>query len=327
MKKKLQLAAIRQHSPAILFLVQIVIALLFAIPAAEQAARSADQSSTVTVTTDQTPRLGKIYFDTPVADAQVGVLQQLPILVDTGGANINTVAFTISVPIDAVRLDSLDLTQSFCTIITQQTVSVNAGIVQFSCGTPNPGLRSQIGTVGVLEYKPLRSGAVIFHIDPTSASLLANDGHGSEVLRGVEDRSVIVASNGNTTVSGVHVPLVSKSHTISTTCSGKDTATFAWLRPAQTDHFEYDFNTNPDTLVRSTSTTDLEISLPTVPNTVQYFHVRAVINGEATPVSTYEISTCGTTEATSDTPLGTAENPVSHFFHTVWNKVSSLWNH
>jgi hypothetical protein len=324
MKSRIKLAAIRHHSPAILFLVQIVIALLFAIPAAEQAAYSAEQATSVTITTDQTARLGKIYFGTPTTDAAVGAKQSLPILVDTGGANINSLAFTITVPPDAVRLESLDLKLSFCTITTQQNLSAATGQLQFACGTPNPGLRSQIGSVGVLEYTPLRSGAAVFHIDPTSASLLANDGHGSEVLRNVEDKSVVVSGGSTTTTATLHIPLVSASHPTSTVCSREETATFSWLRPSQTDHFEYELNTSPQDITSPKSTTDTEMSLATAPGTTQYFHLRAVIAGTTTPISTLVISSCSTSAEVA-APAPTAQSPITTFFHNAWSSISSLW--
>lgn len=328
MKDMQRIGFFRQHAPAFLFLVQLLVALLFAIPAAERAAYSANQDQTVTVITSRSPRLGKIYFQKPTVAAAPQTLQRLSILVDTGGANINTVSLSLSVPPDAARLERLDLTSSFCTIITQNTLRAATGTAQLACGAPNPGLRTQIGTVAVLEYMPLRSGSVLFHLDQSASSLLTNDGFGSEALKSVEDLAVEVQGTGPTVpdFSTVHVPLISSTHALGSTCLRKEEASFEWLRPVNTDHFEYEFNTDPQQLTSPQATTDLEVTLLTQPGTTQYFHIRAVsASGARSLISTVAVSTCSgaaTNDQAVSPPTG---NPVVLFFQHVWEGVRSLW--
>ncbi len=104
---------------------------------------------------------------------------------------INAVQVDLGFETDKLSVEDISTDGSFATIFVQKEINNNAGFVRLSGGLPNPGYSSEQGFFGTVYFKAKAPGAVEVKYLPSSMAL-ANDGHGTNVLKELSSVSYLI---------------------------------------------------------------------------------------------------------------------------------------
>jgi hypothetical protein len=122
-----------------------------------------------------------LYFRPISGNISVGDIIQTDVLVDTKGANINASEATVAFPVDLLDVVSVSKTNSIFTMWVQEPSFSNlSGTVSFSGGLPTPGFTGSAGRVISVVFRAKKAGSSSLYF--SSASVLANDGMGTELI-------------------------------------------------------------------------------------------------------------------------------------------------
>jgi Cohesin domain len=135
-----------------------------------------------------------VLFVTPASiQAGAGDVVSATIRVSANGSAINTAGATIHFPPDLLTAESVDTSSSIFSLwVEQPTISNSAGTVTFMGGVPNPGYSGQNGAIATILFKARSQGSA--PITLSDASVLANDGQGTDVLTAYGNAAVTVGS-------------------------------------------------------------------------------------------------------------------------------------
>ncbi len=134
------------------------------------------------------PSTGKI---SPNGNITVGVY------VNSEGRSINNAEGTISFPADTVEVISLNRAGSILSIwVEEPNFSNDSGRISFNGGLPTPGYTGTSGKIFSVTFHAKKSGSALLSF--LAASVLANDGLGTNVLSGT--------GTGNYTIDGTKAP-------------------------------------------------------------------------------------------------------------------------
>ncbi len=228
------------------------------------------------------------------AEYKVGSTFKLSIYASSPDQALNTVAGSLTFPPSLLEVTSLSKDGSvFALWIREPTFSNTAGNVSFESVVLNPGYIGNGGKVLTVNFKVKAAGTAALGI--SGASILANDGLGTNILTGVSGASLsLIAADVATPVpvdpnagSKVDAPVVidpkapaapqitSSSHSDSNAWYESTSATFSWALPSDATGVSYLVDETPTTnpkelslgLVRSTS-------VDNITDGVHYFHLR-----------------------------------------------------
>ncbi len=116
----------------------------------------------------------------------VGDLFSVVIYVDTGTQPINAVTGQLTFDNSKLEVVSVSSSKSILTLWPQEPgFSNGTGSITFSGGLPSPGFFGKNGTILRITFRPKNVGTA--NIKFSSASLLANDGQGTNVIVDLED--------------------------------------------------------------------------------------------------------------------------------------------
>ena len=114
----------------------------------------------------------------PVA---VGESFTIELRVKTSGTAINAMGFTLNYNPLYVEVDTMTTENSFCTFYLDNTFDNQKGTVKVSCGMPNPGFLGDTLAVRLTARGRIAGNPAIV-ADPSTVSILANDGKGSNIV-------------------------------------------------------------------------------------------------------------------------------------------------
>ncbi len=161
------------------------------------------------------------------------------IVVSSADQAMNAVSGTLSFSSDILTLLSVSKAGSIVTIwATEPEFSNTSGTASFEGIVPNPGFTGSSGKVLTFSFRAKKAGTATLSF--SSASVLANDGQGTEILGGTNGASVSVSS-GSLPPAPAPAPVVAESsaltitsstHPIQTNWYADDSPQFAWNLPA-----------------------------------------------------------------------------------------------
>jgi hypothetical protein len=141
----------------------------------------------------------------------IGQTLTLTVYVGSGQQAINAVSGAVSFPSDKMQLISIGKAGSIITFWTQEPSFSNAsGKAQFEGVAYNPGYTGPAGSIVTLTFKVKAAGSATLSF--SAASVLANDGQGTNVLDSTKDVTLLLKGGEQETpvetASGPHTPRV-----------------------------------------------------------------------------------------------------------------------
>ncbi|CAN5131280.1 hypothetical protein BH11PAT3_BH11PAT3_3320 [soil metagenome] len=118
----------------------------------------------------------------------VGKIFSVNVYVSSVNQAVNAVSGTVSFPADKLQVVSVSKAGSILTLwVTDPTFSNSVGTVDFEGVAPNPGFQGSFGRVMTISFRVVASGNA--PVKFSSASVLANDGNGTNILRNTNSGS------------------------------------------------------------------------------------------------------------------------------------------
>ncbi len=124
------------------------------------------------------------------ASVASGSTIRFSILINSGGVAINNASASISFPTDKLEVVSISKGSVFSLWAEEPTTSKSAGVITFNGGVPTPGYSGSGGTVISINARAKAVGQASLSF--SSASILANDGLGTNVLSGTTGRTITI---------------------------------------------------------------------------------------------------------------------------------------
>ncbi len=106
---------------------------------------------------------------------------------------INVVQTDLSFNPDKVFVVEISTKDSFANLFIQKEINNDIGYARLTGGLPNPGYSSDRGFFGTVYFKGLTPGLVKIDFLPSSM-ILANDGHGTNILTEIKSVSYLILS-------------------------------------------------------------------------------------------------------------------------------------
>jgi len=234
-------------------------------------------------------------FLSPVSGSYtVGDSFSVGVYVNSDGQAINSAQATLSFPNDILQVTGVSSSGIFTMWIpTEPTYSNNSGTVSFSGGVPN-GYTGAAGSIITISFQAKVAGTASVTIG--SASVLANDGFGTNVLTGLGNGSytVTVAEPEPEPEPELELP---NAPTITSPTHGEQSlwyphadSTFEWNQQSGVVGFSYEFDDESDTTPdQIRDTTDTTVSFTGTDDGVWYFHARAQNQDGWGPVGHYKV--------------------------------------
>ncbi|HAG27196.1 TPA: hypothetical protein DCG61_00215 [Patescibacteria group bacterium] len=215
----------------------------------------------------------------------VGTTFEVSVLLDTKGQTINAVQMELSYPPDRLQLVSPSAGNSVIQIYTTPPrYDNNQGRVEIIGGIPN-GINVNNGLVTKLTFRVRSVGPASLRFTGQSQILL-NDGRGTNVLDntfGATYNLVLPPQQGPIVVSDTHPD--------QEIWYRERRVNLQWdigLPPA--DGYSYTISSNPDDVPDDISdTSDTRITYNSVPEGINYFHIKALRDGRWGGVSHYSL--------------------------------------
>lgn len=132
------------------------------------------------------------YYVPPPNSFIVGQTVPVELWVKSGKKPINAVSALIRFNPSQVEIITMSTEKSFCTFYPRNNFNNFRGIVEISCGTPNPGFSGESVLVR-LNVRAKVAGRITFDLDDAKSKILANDGKGSNMIGSMPDQLVLSA--------------------------------------------------------------------------------------------------------------------------------------
>ncbi len=213
----------------------------------------------------------------------VGTTFDVSVIVDTKGQEINAVQVNLAFPADKLQLVSPSTGSSIISIYTTPPKYDNAtGRIEIIGGIPN-GINVSSGLITKLTFRVKGIGTAALRFNGESQVLL-NDGRGTNVLDntfGASFKLELPPQQGPIVISDTHPDQESWYR--------NSNVNLQWdvgLPPA--DNYSYSISDNPSDVPDDTpETNNTSVSYKSVPDGINYFHIKAFRNGRWGGVSHY----------------------------------------
>jgi hypothetical protein len=197
-----------------------------------------------------------------------GNIVTVRVVVNSSDQAINSAEGVVSFPVDFLKVVSLDTGNSlFPFWIQAPSFSNGQGTITFNGGLPSPGFTGTGGTIVAITFQAKKSGTATISVG--NASVLANDGLGTDVLQGTNTATLTIEN----------LPAPSPVTTVKTTNP----------KPASSPAVD---SANP--VVEATSTPILPVSPPTIESYThslvagQQFVLSGIVDAETNDVLLFE---------------------------------------
>ncbi|MFA6098040.1 MAG: carboxypeptidase regulatory-like domain-containing protein [Patescibacteria group bacterium] len=226
-----------------------------------------------------------LYLSPASASHTVGDSFNVTVGVNTANAAINSAMATVSFTNDLLEVTSVSQTGIFSLWPVTPSYSNGSGTVSFAGGLPNPGYNGSSGTIISISFKAKAVGTARASIG--SASVLANDGFGTNVLTS--------SGSGTYTITAAAQPkpepepepqpelkfpdvpkITSSTHPEQVFWYSNNNPSFTWNKQEGVVGFSYAFDDSSGTVPdKNRDSTSNSISYTSTGDGVWYFHVRA----------------------------------------------------
>ena len=221
-------------------------------------------------------------FLSPSSESRVvGDSFSVSVRVNTGGVAINSAQATLSFSNDLLEVTSLLQSGVFSLWPVNPSFSNGGGTVSFAGGLPSPGYTGSSGTIILITFQAKAAGTASVSIG--SASVLANDGFGTDVLTSVGSGYYTITEAGEAPPPPPEDKIVPRAPIISSTTHPEQILWYAlpdpeftWTNQVGVTGFSIAYDdqesTVPDTI---RDTTEAKQSYTGIGDGQFYFHVRA----------------------------------------------------
>lgn len=114
----------------------------------------------------------------------------IEVIVDPNENNINTISLNLKYSTSTLELINTNLENSFCSLLIENTNNNITGVINISCGKPDPGTSIE-SIVSELYFKKINQGWASITIDQNSL-VLANDGFGTNILNEISSKNFLI---------------------------------------------------------------------------------------------------------------------------------------
>jgi len=113
----------------------------------------------------------------------------LNILTNNNEKIYNAISIQVKYPPEKLTIDSINYEDSFCEIMVNEEINSEKGILNISCGNPEPKSATTTNLFRI-NFNKIESGWA--EISLNSSEILAHDGLGTNVLRATEDHNFYI---------------------------------------------------------------------------------------------------------------------------------------
>ncbi len=256
-----------------------------------------------------------LYLAPPDGAHVVGDSFSVSVGVNSGGTAINSAQATISFPTNLLTVTNVSQNGVFSLWPVSPTYSNESGTVTFAGGLPNPGYNGSSGTIITITFQGTAAGTADVNIG--SATVLANDGFGTNVFDGASGGSYVISAAPEP--EELELPaaptITSTTHPEQALWYNVSDSAFSWNRENGVTGFSYVYDDQPATVPDQVrDTTDAGVSFAGTGDGTWYFHVRAQnsdgwgpaahyqVNIDATPPAAFSIDLLDGKRTTDTTP-------------------------
>ncbi|MDD5039662.1 MAG: carboxypeptidase regulatory-like domain-containing protein [Patescibacteria group bacterium] len=240
-----------------------------------------------------------LYLAPSSASPTVGGSFNVSVGVNTAGVAINSAQATVTYPNDILEVTAISQAGVFSLWPVTPSYSNASGTITFAGGVPNPGYTGSGGGIITITFHALVAGTA--NVTIGSASVLANDGLGTNVLTGSAGGTYTVSEPGEPPPppppppeEEKHLPvaptITSPTHPEQALWYAVADSTFEWTQQSGVTGFSYAFDdqasTTPDTI---RDTTGRSSSYTETGDGTWYFHVRAENEDGWGPAGHYKV--------------------------------------
>ncbi|MBP6859446.1 MAG: hypothetical protein KBC69_02405 [Candidatus Magasanikbacteria bacterium] len=241
-------------------------------------------------------RAATLYFSPDSGTKQVGKNFSISIFVSASDQSMNAASGELDIPTDKLEVVSVSKSGSIFSLWAQEP-SFSAGSVNFEGVVLNPGYTGSAGKIITVTLKAKAAGQATIRL--SSGSVLANDGNGTNILKGLGSANFVLTDPGSINddvVSPPEVNTIPNAPKVSSIncpppdgwCAGNDPK-FSWILPPGTTGVsilgDHNPNTNPGTksdgVMSSYTYSDVEEGS-------WYFHIRVRNSSGWGPVTHYQ---------------------------------------
>ncbi len=222
----------------------------------------------------QNPPQAKLFLSPSAGSFLVGSTLDVSIVVDTGGAAINTVKVDLKFTPDMLQVVSPSSGKSFVSLwLDQPNYSNRDGTIHFIGSTPE-GITTSNGIVSTITFRVIKLGEANIKI-LSSSSVLAHDGKGTQLLSKTIDAWYTLVPKPS---SGPNV--FSQTHPDETLWYNNNNSIISWEREQGVSDFSFVLDnfhkTVPDNISDSKETTQAYENLA---DGLWYFHIKSEKGG------------------------------------------------
>ena len=221
----------------------------------------------------------------------VGQTKNVSLILNSGGQAVNSSQATINFPTDKLSVTKISRGGLFTFWPVEPNFSNSAGTISYAGGLPDPGYSGSGATILTITFKAKAEGVAKVTIG--GASILANDGKGTNVLGGTGSGTFTIIASTPTTekpekpsatptttpaeikpINKAVIAISSKTHPDFNTWYQSGDLELIWSRPVGITKFSYILDQTAETIPDTTPDEDtLEQKYPQLASGVWYFHV------------------------------------------------------
>ncbi len=228
------------------------------------------------------------------ATVNVGQTVSMSVIIASSDQAANAVSGNLSFPANKLQVVSVSKANSILSLwVEEPSFSNSAGTVTFQGVVPNPGFQSGRGTVLTVVFKAIAAGPA--NVSFSQASVLANDGSGSDILSDFQGASINVSGQAQEqTIVESKVPssdpsvinITSKTHPAVNKWYSLKNAELSWNLPSGVSSSRYSFD--KDSSVKPTTVNTPAIQSKTFENLEEgLWYFRLQTKKDTTWSSTY----------------------------------------
>lgn len=195
-----------------------------------------------------------LYFSPDSGTKQVGKNFSVSVFVSASDQSMNAASGELVIPTDKLEVVSISKSGSIFSLWAQEP-SFSAGSVNFEGVVLNPGYSGSAGKIITVTLRAVAAGQATIRL--SSGSVLANDGNGTNILKGLGSASFILSDAGSTNTETAPLPETSSvpaaPKVISTDCLPPEgwcisnSPKFSWIVPPGTTGVSILGDRNPST--------------------------------------------------------------------------------
>ncbi len=231
------------------------------------------------------------------ATVNVGQTVSISVIIASSDKSANAISGSVTFPSNKLQVLSVSKTNSVLTLwVEEPSYSNVAGTVSFQGVVPNPGFLGSRGTVLTIVFKTLAAGPA--DISFSQASVLANDGSGTDILADYQGSTINISgqtteptkTEPQETASSDSLKIISKSHPVTNKWYNNNDVELSWSIPTDVTStrysFEKDFKATPS-IVDSPAIS--KKTFEKVEEGLWYFRIQTKKDGKWGSVSTFKI--------------------------------------